>query len=63
VLICTKIVLVPGFQEGRDIKASKGKEQGAILAKQGQFASYREKLEKWTDFTTFGVNKMFSHMF
>jgi hypothetical protein len=31
--------------------------------KKGQFASYKEKLEKWTEFTTFKVNKMFSHKF
>jgi hypothetical protein len=29
-------VLLPGFQKGRDIKASKGKVQGAVLAKKGQ---------------------------
>jgi hypothetical protein len=28
----------------------KGKGQGAVLAKKGQFASYKEKLEKWTEF-------------
>jgi hypothetical protein len=39
-------VLLPGFQKGRDIKASQGKGQGAVLAKKGQFASYKEKLEK-----------------
>jgi hypothetical protein len=36
------LVLVPGFQKGRDLKASKGKGQGAILAKKGQFALYKE---------------------
>jgi hypothetical protein len=40
------VVLLPGFQKGRDIKASQGKGQGAVLAKKGQFASYKEKLEK-----------------
>jgi hypothetical protein len=30
-----RIVLLPGFQKGRDIKASKGKGQGAVLAKKG----------------------------
>jgi hypothetical protein len=44
------LVLLPGFQKGRDIKASKGKGQGAVLAKKGQFASYNEKLEKLTEF-------------
>jgi hypothetical protein len=33
------------------------------MAKKGQFASYKEKLEKWTEFTTFRVNKMFSISF
>jgi hypothetical protein len=36
-------VLLPGFQKGRDIKASQGKGQGAVLAKKGQFVSYKEK--------------------
>jgi hypothetical protein len=36
-------VLLPGFQNGRDIKASQGKGQGAVLAKKWQFASYKEK--------------------
>jgi hypothetical protein len=47
------IVFLPGFQKGRDIKASSGKGQGAVLAKKGQFASYKEKLEKWTEFHYF----------
>jgi hypothetical protein len=29
-------VLLPGFQKGRDIKASLGKGQGAVLAKKGK---------------------------
>jgi hypothetical protein len=37
------IVLLPGFQKGRDIKTSQGKGPGAVLAKKGQFASYNEK--------------------
>jgi hypothetical protein len=56
-------VLLPGFQKGRDIKASQGKWQGAVLAKKGQFASYNEKLEKLQNFTPFRVNKMFSYKF
>jgi hypothetical protein len=40
------VVVLPGFQKGRAIKASQGKGQGAFLAKKGQFASYKEKLEK-----------------
>jgi hypothetical protein len=39
----------------------KGREQS--WPKKRQFASYNEKLEKFTDFTTFRVNKMFSHKF
>jgi hypothetical protein len=27
--------------------------KGAVLAKKGQFASYKEKLEKWTEFHYF----------
>jgi hypothetical protein len=57
------LVFLPGFQKGRDIEASQGKGQRAVLAKKGQFASYKEKLEKWTEFTTFSINKMFSHKF
>jgi hypothetical protein len=45
-------VLLPGFQKGRDIKA-KGKRQGAVLAKKGQFALCKEKLEKRTKFHSF----------
>jgi hypothetical protein len=51
-------VLLPGFQKGGDIKASQGKGQVAVLAKKGQFATYKEKLEK-QNFTPFWVNKMF----
>jgi hypothetical protein len=47
------IVLLPEFQKGRDFKASQGKGQGAVLAKNGQFASYKEKLEKLTEFHSF----------
>jgi hypothetical protein len=35
-------VLLPGFQKGRDQFWPK-------------FVSYKEKLEKWTDFTTFNL--------
>jgi hypothetical protein len=48
------LVLLAGFQKGRDIKASlKGKGHGAVLAKKGQFASYKKKLEKRTEFHYF----------
>jgi hypothetical protein len=58
-ILGTNIVLLPGFQKGR-----LGKRAGSILAKKGQFASYKEKLEKFRqNFTTFRVNKMFSHKF
>jgi hypothetical protein len=40
---CTIVVLLPGFQKCRDIKDSEGKGQGAVLAKKGQFVSYKEK--------------------
>jgi hypothetical protein len=39
------IVLLPGFQKGRDIKASQGNGQGAVLAKKGKFVSYKENLK------------------
>jgi hypothetical protein len=55
--------LLTGFQKGRDIKASEGKGQGAVLAKKGQFALYKEKLEKFTEFHYFKGHKMFSHKF
>jgi hypothetical protein len=47
------VVLLPGFQKGRDIEASQGKGQGAVLAQKGQFVSYNEKLEKWIEFHSF----------
>jgi hypothetical protein len=37
------------------------RKRAAVLAKKGQFASYKEKLGQ--NFTTFRVNKMFSHKF
>jgi hypothetical protein len=43
-------VLLPGFQKGTD---SQGKGHGAVLAKKGQFASYKEKLEKRIEFHSF----------
>jgi hypothetical protein len=39
-----KLVLLPGFQKGRDIEASQGKGHGAVLAKKGQFVSSNEKI-------------------
>jgi hypothetical protein len=40
------------------------KRAGSSFGQQeGQFASYKEKLEKLTGFTTFSVNKMFIHTF
>jgi hypothetical protein len=39
-------VLLPGFQKGKVIKE-------AVLAKKGQFALYKEKLEKLTEFHYF----------
>jgi hypothetical protein len=46
-------------------RISKGQGYRGFLRKRagssfgGQFASYKEKLEKWTEFTTFRVNKKF----
>jgi hypothetical protein len=59
-------MLLPGFQKGRDIKASQGKGQGAVWGKKRQFASYKENLkneENEQNFTPFRVNKMFFHTF
>jgi hypothetical protein len=47
---CIPIVLLPGFQKGRDIKASQGEGQGAVLAKKGQFASHKEKRTEFHSF-------------
>jgi hypothetical protein len=43
-------VLLPGFQKGRDIKASQGKGQGAVLAKKGQLRRIKEKLTEFHSF-------------
>jgi hypothetical protein len=51
------IVLLPGFQKGRDIKPSKGKGHGAVLAKKGNLHCTRKNGQ---NFTPFSVNKMFS---
>jgi hypothetical protein len=51
--ILKSLVLLTGFQKGRDIKDFQGKGQGAVLTKKGQFASYNEKLEKRTEFHSF----------
>jgi hypothetical protein len=42
--VSSKVMLLPGFQKGRDIKASQGQGQGAVLAQKRAFASYKEKL-------------------
>jgi hypothetical protein len=47
------IVLLPGFQKGRDIKSLKEKGMEQFWPKKGQFVSYKEKLEKWTEFHYF----------
>jgi hypothetical protein len=39
------------------------KGQGAVLAKKGQFVSYKENLKNGQNFTPFRVNKMFSLKF
>jgi hypothetical protein len=50
-------VLLPGFQNGRDIKASLSKRAGSSFGKK------RKNLKNRQNFTTFRVNKMFSHEF
>jgi hypothetical protein len=52
------IVLLPRLQKGRDIKASDGKGQGAVLAKKGKFALYVKMRKSRQTF-----NKMFFHKF
>jgi hypothetical protein len=42
-------VLLPGFQKGQGYQVFLRKRAGAVLAKKGQFASYKEKLEKRTE--------------
>jgi hypothetical protein len=61
-VIC--IVLLPGFQNGRDINTRLLKEKGReqFWPKKGN-ASYKENLKNGPNFTTFRVNKMFSHKF
>jgi hypothetical protein len=57
-------VFLPGFQKGRDIKASKkekGREQ--FWPKKGNLRRTRKNLKNLQNFTTFRVNKMFSHKF
>jgi hypothetical protein len=56
------IVLLPGFQKGRD-KASQGKGQGAVLAKKGNLRRTRKNLKNGQNFTHFWVNKMVSLKF
>jgi hypothetical protein len=41
------------ISKGQGYQGFLGKGQGAVLAKKGQFASYKEKLEKWTEFHYF----------
>jgi hypothetical protein len=54
-------VLLPGSQKGRDIKASQGKGQVAVLAKKGNLRRTRKNLKNGQNFTPF--NKMFSLKF
>jgi hypothetical protein len=54
---------MPGFQKGRDIKASERKGQGAFFAKKGSLRHTRKNLKNGQNFTHFRVNKMFSHKF
>jgi hypothetical protein len=54
------LVLLPGFQKGRDIKAE-GSEQ--FWPKKGNLRRTRKNLKNRPNFTPFRVNKMFSHKF
>jgi hypothetical protein len=47
------VVLLPGFQKGRDIKASQGKGQGAVLAKKGNLHCTRKNLKNGQNFIPF----------
>jgi hypothetical protein len=47
------------ISKGQGYQGFLRKRAGSSFGKKGQFASYKEKLEKWTEFTTFRVNKMF----
>jgi hypothetical protein len=49
-MVMSVLVLLPGFQKGRDIKASHRKGQGAVLAKKLQFASYKEERTEFHSF-------------
>jgi hypothetical protein len=52
-------VLLPGFQKGRNIKASQGKGQGAVFwPKKGNLRRTRKNLKNGQNFTPFRVNKM-----
>jgi hypothetical protein len=53
----SELVLLPGFQKGRDIKAEQ------FWPKKGNLHRTRKNLKNLQNFTTFRVNKMFSHMF
>jgi hypothetical protein len=57
------IVLLPGFQRGRDTKDSKGKGRGGVLAEKGNLRRTRKNLKNGHNFTPFRVNKMFSLTF
>jgi hypothetical protein len=56
-------VLLPGFQKGRDIKASEEKGREQFWPKKGNFHCTRKNLKNGQNFTPFGVNKMFSVKF
>jgi hypothetical protein len=62
----TQVVLLPGFQKGRDIKASQGKGREQSWPKKGNLRRTRKNLKNrhyFTPFTSFRVNKMFSLKF
>jgi hypothetical protein len=54
------LVLLPGFQKGRDIKSSYRKEHGAVLAKKGQFAAVVYRYCKRSSFPRSFPRNLFS---
>jgi hypothetical protein len=50
---CVSALLRPRKDHKNSASARISKGQGAVLAKKGQFASYKEKLEKRTEFHSF----------
>jgi hypothetical protein len=47
---CPRLVLLPGFQKGRDIRLLEEKGREQFWPKKGQFASYKEKRTEFHSF-------------